>query len=439
MTYTKDQVAQAIITEGQTARTQGPDEVLHPAMTPLQIQIGLATALVESDDQVLANPNVPGSENYPNDGDGTDHYSVGPFQQQYMWWGTVAEEMDPRLSAAMFFNHLAKDMAAHPGRDPGTYAQDVQGSAFPDRYAQRMNDAVAQYNRLTGAPVPMPTTDPRIAALLAVRPDFNEFPNWATNGNKSNWQSRNGTTIDCILVHTQEGGEFNDNAALDLSNFIISSIGTSNPVSYHDSVHQASDGGVTVVNSVDTDYAAWAVGNSNNRSINRCFAGSDASWTRAQWMTQAKAIDVMAYLNVLDALKYGIDPSAHITFGPNYDGKPPPVLSDHRYCTKVLRDGNTHVDVGDNFPADIYTAAVIKYWNAANSTTPVVVPDPPHPVIPPPATFEQWLAGASELDLLRYIAAQVGPGDPAWVSKGMTLRDKVWALGPKPAAARKAK
>ena len=424
MTYTHDQVAQAIIMEGQTARTSGTPETLHPVMTPLQIQIALATALVESNDTVYANPNVPESEQYPHDAEGTDHNSTGEFQQQPQWWGTVAEEMDPRLSAAMFYHQLDKDMTAHPGRAPGVYAQDVQGSAYPDRYAQRFNDAVAQYNRLTGQG---PVADKRIDALLAVRPDFNEFPNWCTNGKSSNWQSRNGTRIDCLLVHTQEAAENDDNAALDLSNFLISTIGTGNPVSYHDSVRQASDGGVTVVNSVDTDYASWSVGNSNNRSINRCFAGSDASWTRAQWMTQAKAIDVMAYLMVLDALKYNIDPT-HITFGPNYDGKSPPVVSDHRYCTDVLKDGNNHVDVGDNFPADIYGAAVLKYWAAANGTTPVVVVDPPHPVIPPAPTFEQWLSGASELDLLRYIAAQMGPGDPSWVAKGKTLRDKVFGV-----------
>jgi N-acetylmuramoyl-L-alanine amidase len=425
VSYTKDQVAQAIIAEGQTARTSGTPETLHPLMSPLQIQIALATALVESNDTVYANVNVPESQNYPHDAEGSDHMSTGPFQQQPQWWGTVAEEMDPRLSAAMFYNHLAKDMTAHPGRDPGVYAQDVQGSAFPDRYAQRMNDAVAQYNRLVGVG---PVADKRIEALLAVRPDFNEFPNWCQNS-----QSRNGIPIDCLLVHTQEGAENDDNAALDLSNFIISSTGTNNPVSYHDSVHQASDGGVTVVNSVDTDYASWSVGNSNNRSINRCFAGSDASWTRAQWMTQAKAIDVMAYLMVLDALKYNIDISdaASITFGPNYSGRKPPVVSDHRYCTKVLQDGNTHTDVGDGFPVDIYGAAIIKYWKAANGVVaPPVTTDPPHPAIPPAPTFNDWLAGASELDLLRYIAAQMGPGDPAWNPQevGKTMRDKVFGL-----------
>lgn len=423
MTYTPDQVARAIIEEGRTARTTGTPETLHPVMTPLQIQIGLATAIVESGDRVLANPNVPESESFPNDGDGHDHLSTGEFQQQPQWWGTVAEEMDPKLSAAMFFNHLAKDMAAHPGRAPGVYAQDVQGSSFPDRYAQHMNEAVAQYNRLTGVPI---VTDPRTAALEKVRPAFNEFPNWCNNSN-----SRGGTTIDCLLAHTQEGAEDDDNAALDLSNFLKSSEGGPNPVSYHDCVHQASDGGVTVVNSVDTDLSAWAVGNSNARSINRCFAGSAASWSRAQWLSQSKAIDVMAYLMVRDAIKYNIVPT-HITFGPNYDGKPPPVVSDHRYCTKVLKDGNTHVDVGDNFPADIYGAAVLKYWAAANGA---VVPQVP-PVIAPPAV-KRWPKDFSDRELLEWIVAQLGDGDPTWPSKGMSLRDKLWSLAPIKAATRK--
>jgi hypothetical protein len=55
--------------------------------------------------------------------------------------------------------------------------------------------------------------------------------------------------------------------------------------------------------------------------------------------------------------------------------------------------------------------------------SPVPVPNP-SPVDP----FQQFLSTASELDLIRYMAAQLGPGDPAWASKGMTLRDKVWSI-----------
>jgi LysM repeat protein len=163
MTYTPDEVARDIITEGQNARTDGTPETLHDVITPRGIQIALATAIVESGDRVLANPNVPESENFPNDGDGFDHSSAGPFQQQHNFgWGTVAEEMDPRLSAAMFYNHLANLDYNDPNTSPGTFAQDVQGSAFPDRYDQHFDEAVAQYNRLIGsvnspAPVVAPT------------------------------------------------------------------------------------------------------------------------------------------------------------------------------------------------------------------------------------------------------------------------------------------
>ncbi|WP_423487982.1 M15 family metallopeptidase [Mycobacteroides sp. PCS013] len=49
---------------------------------------------------------------------------------------------------------------------------------------------------------------------------------------------------------------------------------------------------------------------------------------------------------------------------------------------------------------------------------------PSQPPAPVQKSFPQDL---SDRELLEYIAAQLGPGDPAWASKGMTLRDKVWS------------
>ncbi|ORA64098.1 M15 family metallopeptidase [Mycobacteroides franklinii] len=46
------------------------------------------------------------------------------------------------------------------------------------------------------------------------------------------------------------------------------------------------------------------------------------------------------------------------------------------------------------------------------------------PAQPAEKRFPQDL---TDRELLEYIAAQLGPGDPAWASKGMTLRDKVWS------------
>lgn len=343
-------------------------------ITPRGIVIGFATVFVESNWTMYANAKVPASmaPGMHYEAVGSDGYSVGLFQQQVVdsgngwWWGDAATCMDPYQSARLFFSRLKKLDYNNPANSPGSYAQAVQQSAFPDRYDQRMADAQALYDQLTsgqpiGDPVTTPT-DPRLAALEAARPDFNEFPMWCDNN-----QGRGSTKVDLFLIHTQEPGDLQDNdAAVHLAQFLINSANTSNPVSYHYVFRQASDGGVTVVDVVDTDLASWSVGNSNNRSINACFAGSGVGWSRADWMTQAKAIDVAAYLAVQDCIKYGIDPKV---IAPPYNSDPPGI-SDHRYCTEHLRDGNNHNDVGDNFPWDVFAASVAKYWAIANNAAP---------------------------------------------------------------------
>lgn len=350
---TPDQVAAAIIAEGQTARTDGTPETQHPVITPRGIQIALSTAIVESNDRILANPNVPASEGFPNDGQGYDHDSVGDFQQQWMWWGTVAEEMDPRLSAAMFYQHLAGMDYNDPNTSPGTFAQDVQQSAFPTRYDAAFPQAVAQYNRLTAPPEVSPVSN-----VTTTAPAFN-YLNWTDRC--SNWQDRDGTPIDLLLLHTQEG----NGDAEDLANFLINSANTSNPVSYH----RVIDNSVTVIDVVNMPNACWAVMNSNNRSINMCFAGSTVNWSRDEWLANMGAgIDVAAYLFVLDGHAWNIP--LHVIPGPNYNSDPPGI-SDHRYCSDYLQDGNTHVDVGNNFPWDIFADAVAKY-----SGTPAPSPAP---------------------------------------------------------------
>ena len=124
-------------------------------ITPLGCQMGLACALVESNMQMYANSNVPESLNYAHDAVGSDHDSCGPFQQRASTgWGTVACEMDWACSASLFFTALAKLPYNSGNNTPGSYVQQVQGSAFPDRYDQRFNDAVALYNSLINLPAP---------------------------------------------------------------------------------------------------------------------------------------------------------------------------------------------------------------------------------------------------------------------------------------------
>lgn len=177
------------------------------------------------------------------------------------------------------------------------------------------------------------------------RPDFNEYPIWS-----GNYQRRNGAKIDLFLLHTQEGDGNADGLARWLGN-------RANAVSYHYTVSQdLNDNGVTVVDVVDTDFASWSVLSANNRSINLCFAGSRAGWSRSEWMRRSKAIDAAAWLAVQDCKKYKIP---FTVIAPPYtNGRAG--ISDHNYVTKVLRDG-THTDVGKGFPWDYFAAKVAEF------------------------------------------------------------------------------
>ncbi|MCU6479787.1 C40 family peptidase [Arthrobacter sp. A2-55] len=111
------------------------------------IVIALMMALQESDLQMLANPSVPESLNYPHDGVGSDHDSIGSAQQRpSAGWGSVAQLMQPDYNAEAFYggpqgpNHGSPpgllDVPGWQQMDKGAAAQAVQGSAFPERYAQ---------------------------------------------------------------------------------------------------------------------------------------------------------------------------------------------------------------------------------------------------------------------------------------------------------------
>ncbi len=132
--------ADAIIREG---RRRG--------ITDKGIQIALATALVESNLKMYANPADPASMKFPHDAVGHGHDSVGLFQQRNNGaWGTVRDRMNPARSAGMFYDRL--DDANYNEGDPGAHAQRVQGSAFPGRYAQRMGEAGKILARYGGKP-----------------------------------------------------------------------------------------------------------------------------------------------------------------------------------------------------------------------------------------------------------------------------------------------
>jgi hypothetical protein len=84
----------------------------------------------------LASDALPESLRYPNQGVGSDHDSVGLFQQRpSMGWGTVAECMDPGSSSRIFYQAL-QQVPGWQSLPITVAAQTVQVSAYPDHYAK---------------------------------------------------------------------------------------------------------------------------------------------------------------------------------------------------------------------------------------------------------------------------------------------------------------
>lgn len=111
------------------------------------IVVALMAALTESTLRMLSNTSAyPQSANFPNDGDGGDHDSLGLFQMRpSTGWGTVANLMEAEYQAEAFYggpsgpNHGSPrgllDVPNWKLLPKGAAAQAVEVSAFPDRYA----------------------------------------------------------------------------------------------------------------------------------------------------------------------------------------------------------------------------------------------------------------------------------------------------------------
>lgn len=329
--YTKDTIALGIIDQGR-----------RDAIIDKGIIIAIATALVESDLTMYANENVPESLNFPHDAVGSDASSCGVFQQRPEWWGTVADEMDVARSSHMFYDSLRKQRI--DGQDyktdattPGGWAQMVQRSAFPDRYDQRMDEAKGYFARLRGAnTAPDPGTVQNPQPIVAP-PKYREV-DMITGGGCS---SRSRPPIN-FFIHTEEGGS----TAEQLAQFCDGS----HDVSYH---YTLRDGILCDV--VDTDYYSWSVLDANVFSINLCYAGSRAGWSRDEWLQREKDIEISAFIAVQDCRKYNF---ANMVIPPPYHKDSG--ISDHKYVTQCLGIG-THTDVGDDYPWDVFTHYRDKY------------------------------------------------------------------------------
>jgi murein DD-endopeptidase MepM/ murein hydrolase activator NlpD len=128
--------AATIITVGGRTPGVGRDGVI----------VGLMAALAESTLRMLSNTNAyPESAGFPNDGDGSDHDSLGIFQMRpAAGWGTVTDLMSVEYQAQAFFGGPSGPNAGSPRGlldiggwqqlNLGAAAQAVEVSAYPDRY-----------------------------------------------------------------------------------------------------------------------------------------------------------------------------------------------------------------------------------------------------------------------------------------------------------------
>lgn len=147
------------------------------------IKIALMAALTESTLRMLTNTGAyPESANYPNDGNGGDHDSLGLFQvRPQSGWGSVADLMDPTYQARAFFggptgpNYPSPrgllDIPGWQQMDPGEAAQAVEVSAYPDRYRNYAPVADSILAALTsGGSTPVGVGGPAVSSSRVVFP-----------------------------------------------------------------------------------------------------------------------------------------------------------------------------------------------------------------------------------------------------------------------------
>lgn len=120
----QNKVAQTIVSVGQN---RGLSEKAQA--------IAIATGLVESN---LTNINYGDDIQGVTNPDGSSTSSIGVFQQQ-KWWGSEEERTNVSRAAEIFYEHL--EGIDWESMSEGDAAQRVQGSAYPDKYGQRMSEA----------------------------------------------------------------------------------------------------------------------------------------------------------------------------------------------------------------------------------------------------------------------------------------------------------
>ncbi|KAE8207800.1 hypothetical protein CF327_g7253 [Tilletia walkeri] len=100
----------------------------------------ITTGITEANLLNYANSDVSASFNYQYDAVSSDYDSVGVFQQRVTYYPDVGADMDPQQAASQFLDKMV-NINGWENTDVGTLCQDVQGSAYPDRYNENVGQA----------------------------------------------------------------------------------------------------------------------------------------------------------------------------------------------------------------------------------------------------------------------------------------------------------
>jgi hypothetical protein len=350
---TREQIAREV---HAVSLSRGLDEFATVlALMCIAVEVGAQDSYGEQQWWCPWNEADPESKNFPYDSQSDDGRSVGYFQQQKgpkgeLWWGTSGDEMTLAVATNNFLERLDDSYSeVSDALSAGEFVANVQqcNPLYRHRYSEKWDEAHDVLSRALKLQKPTVVVKPTPVAKPATpvtKPKYTELDRFGRGFSERTRKPIN------FFWHTQEG----NGTAESLAEFCNGD----NNVSYHYTLRDN-----IICNIVDTDYYSWSVLDANVFSINLCFAGSYAGWSREQWLQREKDIEIAAYITVQDCKKYGIPLDV---IAPPY-GKPRPGISDHKYVTQALGIG-THTDVGDQFPWDRAKYYVEKFSRVAAQT-----------------------------------------------------------------------
>ena len=126
--------ANAVIAEGRRRNVPAQAVVVALAVASQESRFTNYANDGRGGDLAFFQAGIERSLSLPHEAVGSDHGSLGVFQQQWPWWGTMPDLMNPTKAAGKFYQSLL-EVPGWESMPVTVAAQKVQRSAYPDAYA----------------------------------------------------------------------------------------------------------------------------------------------------------------------------------------------------------------------------------------------------------------------------------------------------------------